>query len=148
MTVGFFLRLDRLFFYLLWNGRQKYWLLKMLKFAKQSHSRSNSVDRSIVSTPKSSPRASSVERPPLKNRRNVSPPPPVPCRPHSGQENKHSDYEAISTLTLLPGEYFLRTWTSVLEKLPTFKKHKITQPFMYFLRHFMHSNHSHVFGIF
>jgi len=90
----------------------------MLKFARQHHSRSSSVDRSgLTNSPRGSPRSSSVERSPIKNRTSISPvPPPVPLRQttttvtvlknNEDKQNKlktNSDYEAISTLCLLPG---------------------------------------------
>ena len=109
----------------------------MLKFARQHHSRSSSVDRTgLTSSPRGSPRSASVERSPpctgnslsspgnirgIPKRTSTSPPPPVPLRQtltsvstvvtneeKSNSNNKpktSSDYEAISTLCLLPGNY-------------------------------------------
>ena len=118
----------------------------MLKFARQHHSRSSSVDRTgLTSSPRGSPRSASVERNPpssgnilssqgnslipsgnvrgIPKRTSTSPPPPVPLRQtltsvstvcneeKSNSNNKtktSSDYEAISTLCLLPGNFILR----------------------------------------
>lgn len=81
----------------------------MLKFAR--HSRSNSMDRSngdVNSGTSKHQRASSCERIPKPqiavNKRTNSPPPPIPSRQKSLADFKsNSDYEAISTLCLLPG---------------------------------------------
>jgi len=92
----------------------------MLKFAR--HSRSSSMDRSGLSLePIRVPRASSCERTPklptttttatsssaitatvARTTTCTSPPPPIPSRQKSKPEVKTSDYEAISTLCLLP----------------------------------------------
>lgn len=99
----------------------------MLKFAR--HSRSSSMDRNNCESSQNvksgaSQRASSCERTPNKpnvaQKRTTSPPPPIPMRQKSLADSKSSsDYEAISTLCLLPGtrSVCMAPMTPTLQKL-------------------------------
>ena len=88
------------------------------------------MDRTSGDLTSSRPRASSCERTSSKqtqqtnlqtNKRTSSPPPPIPSRLKSNSENNksNSDYEAISTLCLLPGT---RSVCSIAPMTPTLQK--------------------------
>ena len=81
------------------------------------------MDRTFAASPLSSPsraRSSSSER--LETKRTMSPPPPVPTRQTSNKSTTNSeDYEAISTLGLLPSNrnVSMAPMTPTLQKLAT-----------------------------